>query len=93
MKTNIRRYVRSAKRKDIDSGEIRKRVLIGRFTHWGDNRNFVQYAYRAAREMKSSAIRRQLRNHVAIFDRHWSKMVARFYPDLVQVVTDAPKST
>lgn len=81
MKINIRRYVRAAKRKDIESGAIRKRVLIGRFTHWGDNKNFVQYAFRAAREMESPAIRRQLRNHVAIFDRQWSQMLEKFYPD------------
>lgn len=80
MKTNIRRYVRAAKRKGVASADIRKRVLIGRFTHWGDNKNFVQYAYRAARELDSTAIRRQLRNHVGIFDRHWAQMVSKFYP-------------
>lgn len=82
MKTNVRRYVRAAKRKGIPAESIRKRVLIGRFTHWGDNKNFVQYAFRAARELKSPAIRRQLRNHVGIFDRHWDKMVSHFYPAL-----------
>lgn len=84
MKTNIRRYVRAAKRKDIASDEIRKRILIGRFTHWGDNKNFVQYAFRAARELESPAIRRQLRNHVAIFDRQWTQMLSKFYPELGQ---------
>ena len=82
MKTNIRRYVRAAKRKGIASGSIRKRVLVGRFTHWGDDKNFVQYAYRSARELNSPAIRRQLRNHVSIFDRYWAKMIAKFYPTL-----------
>lgn len=80
MKTNIRRYVRAAKRKGIESESIRKRVLIGRFTHWGDNKNFVQYAFRAADELQSPAIRRQLRNHVGIFDRYWALMIAKFYP-------------
>lgn len=80
MKSNVRRYVRAAKRKGIASASIRKRVLIGRFTHWGDNKNFVQYGYRASRELKSPAIRRQLRNHVSIFDRHWLQMIAKFYP-------------
>lgn len=80
MKTNLRRYVRAARRKDISSSAIRKRVLIGRFTHWGDSRNFVQYAFRAADELESPAIRRQLRNHVAIFDRYWVQMIAKFYP-------------
>ena len=79
MKRNLRRYVRAAKRKGIAREEIRKRVLIGRFTHWGDSRNFIQYGYRAARELKSDAIRRQLRNHVSIFDRYWSKMIDTYY--------------
>lgn len=80
MKANIKRYVRASKRMDIASNEIRKRVLIGRFTHWGDNRNFVQYAFRAAQELESPAIRRQLRNHVVIFDRYWAQMLGRYYP-------------
>ncbi|RZJ18016.1 MAG: hypothetical protein EON91_07200 [Brevundimonas sp.] len=81
MKTNLRRYVRAAKRDGIPADEIRKRVVIGRFTHWGDSRNFVQYAYRAARELDSPAIRRQLRNHVGIFDRYWAQMIAKFYSE------------
>lgn len=80
MKRNVRRYVRAARRKDIAFSQIRKRVLVGRFTHWGDSRNFVQYAYRAARELNSPAIRRQLRNHVSIFDRYWAQMITKFYP-------------
>jgi len=79
MKRNLRRYVRAAKRKGIAREEIRKRVLIGRFTHWGDSRNFIQYGYRAALELKSDAIRRQLRNHGSIFDRYWSKMIDTYY--------------
>lgn len=75
MKRNIRRYVTSAKKNRIPIADLRKRVLIGRFTHWGDNRNFVQYAYRAAKEMQAPEIKRQLRNHVAIFDRQWAKSI------------------
>ncbi len=74
MKGNISRYVKSAKKKKIPLDELRKRVLIGRFTHWGDSRNFVQYPYRAAKEMQAPEIKRQLRNHVAIFDRQWAKL-------------------
>jgi RNA-directed DNA polymerase len=76
MKTNIRRYIKSARKKDIEINSLRKRVLIGRFTHWGDNKNFVQYAYRAARELEAPEIKRQLRNHVKIFNRHWAKILA-----------------
>lgn len=79
MKRNVRRYVRAAKRKGIAPDQIRRRVIVGRFTHWGDNRNFVQYAYRAARELDSTAIRRQLRNHVSILDRYWQKMIDKYY--------------
>jgi RNA-directed DNA polymerase len=71
MKGNIGRYIKAAAKKGIPATELRKRVLIGRFTHWGDAKNFVQYAYRAAREMQAPEIKRQLRNHVAIFDRQW----------------------
>ncbi|MGE0718759.1 MAG: antiviral reverse transcriptase Drt2 [Alphaproteobacteria bacterium] len=79
MKVNIRRYVRAASRSGIPSNRLRRRVLVGRFTHWGDSRNFVQYAYRASRELQSPEIKRQLRNHVTIFDRHWKKMVTLYY--------------
>ena len=80
MKSNIRRYVKAAAKQGVPLAQLRKRVLVGRFTHWGDSRNFVQYAYRAARELKAPEIRRQLRNHVAIFDRQWAKMVAKYDP-------------
>jgi hypothetical protein len=80
MKSNIRGYIKAAAKKGVPLAELRRRVLIGRFTHWGDSRNFVQYAYRAARELKAPEIRRQLRNHVPIFDRQWAKMVAKYGP-------------
>ncbi len=78
MKGNIDRYIKSAFKKGIPGPDLRKRVLIGRFTHWGDSRNFVQYAYRASLEMQAPEIRRQLRNHVAIFDRQWNKMTNKY---------------
>jgi RNA-directed DNA polymerase len=76
MKSGIRRTIKFARKKNIPTNEIRKRVLIGKFTHWGDSRNFVQYAYKAARDLNSPEIEFQLRNHVQIFDRHWLKMIA-----------------
>lgn len=78
MKGNIRRYIKAAAKKGITLSELRKRVLIGRFTHWGDSKNFVQYAYRASREMNAPEIKRQLRNHVSIFDRQWLKMIQKY---------------
>jgi RNA-directed DNA polymerase len=79
MKRGVRAYVRGARRNGAGRNEIRKRVPIGRFTHWGDNKNFVQYAYRAAQTMNSPAIKRQLRRHVAIFDAAWTKAVSKYY--------------
>lgn len=80
MKGNIRRYIKAASKKGIPLKDLRKRVLIGRFTHWGDSRNFVQYAYRASKELCAPEIKRQLRNHVPIFDRQWAKMLAKYGP-------------
>jgi hypothetical protein len=79
MKRGIHQYIKGAKKKGVAATAIRKRVPIGRFTHWGDDRNFVQYAYRAAEIMESPEMKRQLRRHVFIFDRHWAKMMAKHY--------------
>lgn len=81
MKRGLNKYVKGAARKNIKRDQIRKRVPIGRFTHWGDNKNFVQYVYRAAIIMNSPAMKRQLRNHVEIFDRAWEKSVRKWYGD------------
>ena len=78
MKRGISRYVKSAVEKGIPLAELRRRVLVGRFTHWGDDGNFVQYAYRASRELKAPEIKRQLRRHVSIFDRHWNTMETKW---------------
>ena len=83
MKTNIRRYVRSAAKNGLPLAQLRKRVLVGRFTHWGDSRNFVQYAYRAASEFGAPEVKRQLRKHVDIFDRYWIAMLRKYGPNQV----------
>jgi hypothetical protein len=79
MKAAIRISVRSAYHAGYPRNEIRRRTIVGRFTHWGDRRNFVQYAYRASRIMNAPEIRRQLRNHSAIFKRTFEKYVERHY--------------
>lgn len=79
MKRGIRQYIKGAKKKGVTANTIRKRVPVGRFTHWGDDRNFVQYVYKAAETMESPEMKRQLRRHVLIFDRHWAKMMAKLY--------------
>jgi hypothetical protein len=79
MRRNIRIYVRSAARSGIPKTELRRRVLVGRFTHWGDAKNFVQYAYRASREMNAPEIKKQLRRHVKIFKKQWETAVTKYY--------------
>jgi len=79
MKAGIRITVRAAYHAGYPEEEIRRRTLVGRFTHWGDSRNFVQYAYRASRIMNSPDIRRQLRNHVGIFRSTLEKYRGRYY--------------
>jgi len=81
MRRGVRSYVKGARLKRVARDQIRKRVPVGRFTHWGDNRNFVQYAYRAARIMESPAIKRQLRRHVAAFNDVWQRSIDRFYDE------------
>ena len=60
--------IRSAKRAAIkakNSGKesrIRKRELYERYSHLG-KRNFISYAYRAAKIMEASEIRKQVRKH------------------------------
>jgi hypothetical protein len=79
MKAGIRVSVRAAYHAGYPESEIRRRTLVGRFTHWGDRRNFVQYAYRASRIMNSPQIRRQLRNHVLIFQNTMIKYRTTYY--------------
>jgi hypothetical protein len=79
MKAAIRITVRAAYHAGYPEGEIRRRTLVGRFTHWGDRKNFVQYAYRASRILNSPDIRRQLRNHVDIFQSTLEKYRDRYY--------------
>jgi len=79
MKAAIRITVRAAYHAGYPEGEIRRRTLVGRFTHWGDRKNFVQYAYRASKIMDSPDIRKQLRNHVSIFSETLSKYRKKYY--------------
>lgn len=79
MKRNIRRYIKSAKAAGRPRGEIHQRVMIGRFTHWGDARNFVQYAYTASEKLNAPEIKRQLRRHVRIYQTYWDSYLNRIY--------------
>lgn len=79
MRRNVRVYIRSAAKSGIPKTELRRRVLVGRFTHWGDAKNFVQYAYRASREMDAPEIKKQLRRHVKIYQKQWDKSISKYY--------------
>ena len=58
---SAKRAARKAKKSEGDS-RIRKRELYERYSHLG-KRNFVSYAYRAAKIMEAPEIRRQVRKH------------------------------
>jgi hypothetical protein len=79
MKASIRIAVRADANAGYPPTEIRRRTLVGRYTHWGDRKNFIQYAYRAAKEMDSPQIRKQVRRHTKIFYNHFQKCLARYY--------------
>lgn len=79
MRKSVRRQISSCAAKGVRAEDLHKRVLVGRFTHWGDARNFVQYAYRASKEMDAPEIKHQLRNHVKEFNKYWETCVNRYY--------------
>lgn len=83
MRRAIRAKLIAAKRKDIPSSEVYKRKLISRFTHKGEGRNFISYAYKASDVLQSEAIRRQVKDHVHWFNAAWDRGVEKTYGGLV----------
>jgi RNA-directed DNA polymerase len=67
MHNGIRAKVRAAKNKGVAREEIYLRELYRRYTHFGKDKNFPRYAYRAARILDAPEIGRQLRNHMGTF--------------------------
>jgi len=68
MKTGVRLAKKTVDRKNLENinngdaptEQLRKKKLYQRYSHLG-RRNFLTYAYRAARIMKSNSIKKQLR--------------------------------
>lgn len=69
MTRSIRSAKIAAEKKKIPLDKVFLRRHYKTYTHKGQGRNFVRYAFRAARKMESRDIRRQLRNHTRIFER------------------------
>lgn len=79
MSRGIRSKIRAAKTKGVASGEIYLRQLFKRYTHFGRNRNFPRYAYRAAQIHNSPDIRGQLRRHMQVFDKMVADTISQIY--------------
>jgi RNA-directed DNA polymerase len=76
MHLGVRAKIRAAKNQEIERDNIFLRQLFKKYTHFGRNRNFPRYAYRAARKLAAPEINRQLRRHMSIF-----KKALRYYLD------------
>ncbi len=48
---------------------LHKNKIYKRYSHLG-NRNFITYAYRASKVMKSDNIKKQVRRHIKIIKEH-----------------------
>lgn len=79
MQKGIRAKLVVAKKKGIHPDEVYKRQLLSRYTHLSKGRNFLKYAYRASKQMKSKEIRQQVRSHMTWFKRVWDREVTRVY--------------
>lgn len=79
MNRGIRAKVRAAKNKKVPSDEIYMRELFRKYTHFGQNRNFPRYAYRASSVLDAPEIRIQLRRHMNIFKRMVKRAVGTIY--------------
>jgi RNA-directed DNA polymerase len=76
MHLGIKSKIRAAKDQNIERDNIFLRELFKRYTHFGRNRNFPRYAYRAARKLNAPEIKKQLRRHMFVF-----KKALRYYLD------------
>lgn len=69
MTRSLRAARLSAGKKNIPLAQTYLRRHYKTYTHKGKGRNFVRYAYRAAKKLEAPEIRRQLRKHTRIFER------------------------
>lgn len=79
MHLGIRSKIRAAKNQGVEKDSIFLRELFKRYTHFGKNRNFPRYAYRAARKLDAPEIKRQLRSHMTIFKKALQYYLDRAY--------------
>lgn len=63
----------------IDPTEIFKREALARYTHLGQRRNFLTYAYKAAEIMQSDLIKKQVKGHMRWFKKAWRKELTRVF--------------
>lgn len=69
MARGIRAKVRAAESKSIPSDQIFMRELFKKYTHFGQNRNFPRYAYRASAVHSAPEIKHQISRHMDIFKK------------------------
>lgn len=79
MNRGVSAKVRAAKKQSIPSNEIFMRELFRKFTHFGRNRNFPRYAYRACKVHGAPEIREQLRSHMTIFKDTVRRAIIKIY--------------
>lgn len=79
MSRGVRSKIRAARHKKVARDEIYMRELFRRYTHFGQNKNFPRYAYRAAAVHGAPEIRAQLRRHMIIFQKIVSNAVDSIY--------------
>ncbi len=80
MYLGIKSKIRAARNQDIESENIFLRQLFKRYTHFGRNRNFPRYAYRAAKKLDAPEIKKQLRRHMIVFKKALRYYLDRAYP-------------
>lgn len=79
MRRGIRAKVRAAREKGVPRDQIYMRELFRRYTHFGKNRNFPRYAYRASTILEAPEIRGQLSRHMQKFKSAVEYFVNRAY--------------
>jgi RNA-directed DNA polymerase len=79
MRRGIHAKMMAAKAKKILPSEVFQRESLSRYTHLGQRRNFLHYAYKAAEVMGCPEIRQQVKPHVTWFKRAWAKEVINVF--------------
>lgn len=86
MKSGIHAKLVAAKQNDITSDKVYKREALAKYTHMGERRNFIKYAYLASKIMEAPEIKVQVKDHLKWFNRAWGREIKNVYG---HVVSDA----